>query len=135
MYAIYGTVFRCNTVCKVLWIKIRFFFVKCTLTFWGRPDYSADYKISDCTDTRVYFSKKPQNITYQCPKLRVHPAPGVHISTAGDVHPVCARFLSHLLLLCIGRVHGAISGCIDLWEVHPVSAENKSLISDTAYLR
>ena len=52
----------------------------------------------------------------QCPKLRVHPAPGVHISTAGctilgGVHPMCARFLSHLLLLYIGRVHGGISGC------------------------
>ena len=35
----------------------------------------------------------------QCPKLRVHPAPGVHISTAGctilgGVHPVCAAFLA-----------------------------------------
>ena len=73
---------------------------------------------------------------YQCPKLRVHPAPGVHISTAGCtifgvVHPVYARFLSHLSLLYIGRVHGAISGCTVLWEVHPVSAQNKSLISDT----
>ena len=73
----------------------------------------------------------------QCPKLKVHPAPGVHISTAGctifgGVHPVCARFLSHLLLLYIGRVHGAISGCTVLWEVHPASAQNKSLISDTA---
>ena len=72
----------------------------------------------------------------QCPKLRVHPAPGVHISTAGCtifecVHPVCARILSHLLLLYIGRVHGAISGCTVLWEVHPASAQNKSLISDT----
>ena len=72
----------------------------------------------------------------QCPKLRVHPAPGVHISTAGctilgGVHPVCARFLSHLLLLYIGRVHGAISGCTVLREVHPASAQNKSLISDT----
>ena len=42
-----------------------------------------------------------------------------------------ARFLSHLLLLYIGRVHGAISGCTVLWEVHPASAQNKSLISDT----
>ena len=72
----------------------------------------------------------------QCPKLRVHPAPGVHISTAGctilgGVHPVCARFLNHLLLLYIRRVHGAISGCTVLREVHPVSAQNKSLISDT----
>ena len=44
---------------------------------------------------------------------------------------MCACFLSHLLLLYIGRVHGAISGCTVLWEVHPVSAQNKSLISDT----
>ena len=74
----------------------------------------------------------------QCPKLRVHPAPCVHISMAGctilgSVHPVCARFLSHLLLLYIGRVHGAISGCTVLWEVHPESAQNKSLISDTGF--
>ena len=48
---------------------------------------------------------------------------------------MCARFLSHLLLVYIGRVHGAISGCTVLWEVHPASAQNKSLISDTAYLK
>ena len=71
----------------------------------------------------------------KCPKLRVHPAPGVHISTTGctilgGVHPVCARFFCHLLLLYIGRVHGAISGYTVLWEVHPASAQNKSLISD-----
>ena len=82
----------------------------------------------------VYFH---MHLPIQCPKLRVHPAPGVHISTAGctilgGVYPVCARFLSHLLLLYIGGVHGAISGCIVLWEVHPASAQNKSLISDTA---
>ena len=45
---------------------------------------------------------------------------------------MCAHFLSHLLLLYIGRVHGAISGCTVFLEVHPVSAQNKSLISDTA---
>ena len=44
---------------------------------------------------------------------------------------MCARFLSHLLLLYIGTVHGEISWCTDLWEVHPASAQNKSLISDT----
>ena len=75
-------------------------------------------------------------IVGQCPKLRVHPAPGAHISTAGctilgGVHPVCARFLSHLLLLYTGRVDGSISGCTVLWEVHPASAQNTSLISDT----
>ena len=59
----------------------------------------------------------------QCPKLRVHPAPGVHISTAGctifgSVHPVCARFLSQLYKegACRNfRVHsfrkGAPCGC------------------------
>ena len=81
--------------------------------------------------------ERPLSIPIQCPKLKVHTAPGVHISTAGctilgGVHPVCARFLSHLLLLYIGRVPGAISGCTVLWEVHPASAQNKSLISDTA---
>ena len=45
---------------------------------------------------------------------------------------MCARFLSSLSFLYIGRVHGAISGCTVLGEVHPVSAQNKSLISDTA---
>ena len=46
---------------------------------------------------------------------------------------MCARFLSNLLLLYIGRVHGSISGCTVLWEVHPASAQNKSLISDTDF--
>ena len=50
---------------------------------------------------------------------------------SGGVHPECARFLGYLLLLYIGRVHGAISGCTVLGEVHPVSAQNKTLISDT----
>ena len=44
---------------------------------------------------------------------------------------MCARFLSCLLLLYIGRVHGKNSGCTVLGEVYPVSAQNKSLISDT----
>ena len=30
-------------------------------------------------------------------------------------------------------MHGAISGCTVLGEVHPVSAQHKSLISDTVY--
>ena len=44
---------------------------------------------------------------------------------------MCARFLSQLLLLYIERVHGTISGCTVLWEVHSQGAQNKSLISDT----
>ena len=76
---------------------------------------------------------------WQCPELRVHPAPGVHISTArctifGGVHSVCARFLSHLSLLYIKSVHEEMSGCTVLGEGHPVSAQNKSLISDTDWL-
>ena len=68
--------------------------------------------------------------------MNLHPAPDVHISTAGctisrGVHPVCARFLSYLLLLYNGMVHGAISGCTVLGKVHPMSAQNKSLILDT----
>ena len=47
---------------------------------------------------------------------------------------MCARFLSHLLLLYSGRLHGAMSGCTVLWEMHPASAQTKSLISDTAYI-
>ena len=61
-------------------------------------------------------------------EIKVHLAPGAHISMAGctifaGVHPVCARFLSCLLLLYIGRVHGEISGCTVLGEAHPVSAQ------------
>ena len=72
-------------------------------------------------------------------EIKGAPAPGAHISTDGStifggVHPVCARFLSYLLLLYIGRVHRAISGCTVLGEVHPVSAQNKSLISEIAYM-
>ena len=44
---------------------------------------------------------------------------------------MCARFLSHFVLLYIGRVHGPFSGCTVYGEVHPVSAQNKSIISDT----
>ena len=46
---------------------------------------------------------------------------------------MCARFLSHFVLLYIGRVHGPFFGCTVLGEVHPVSAHNISLISDTDY--
>ena len=47
---------------------------------------------------------------------------------------MCARFLSNLSFLYIGRVHGTISGCTVLGEVHPLSAQNKSLISDTGII-
>ena len=66
-------------------------------------------------------------MTSQCSKLRVHPAPSAHISTArctiyGGVHPVCTHFLSYLSFLYIGRVHGAISRCTVLGGVHRIQA-------------
>ena len=74
----------------------------------------------------------------QCLKLRVHPVPGVHVSAAGctffeGVHPECAVFLffNYLVLLHIGRVHKESSGRTVSGGVHPVGAQNKTLISDT----
>ena len=66
--------------------------------------------------------------TMQCPKLRVHPAPGAHISAAGctifgGVHPECARYFESLSLLHSRRVHGENPGCTVLREVHPVGAK------------
>ena len=87
------------------------------------PDSQRLKLLREVAGTRVYDERKEESKAIlretgtcgqhhtirQCPKLRVHPAPGVHISTAGctilgGVHPVCARFLSHLILLYIGRV-------------------------------
>ena len=56
---------------------------------------------------------------------KIKGAPGAHISAAE-----CTIFGG---VLYIGRVHGAISGCTG--KVRPVRAQNKSVISDTAYLR
>ena len=36
-----------------------------------------------------------------------------------------------IIAIYIGSVYGAISGCTVLGKVHLVSAQNKSLISDT----
>ena len=51
-----------------------------------------------------------------CPKLSMHPAPGVHIFRAvcmifKGVHPECAHLYSHLSLLHNKRVHGEVPGC------------------------
>ena len=43
-------------------------------------------------------------------------------------------FEPFIITIYIGRVHGAISGCTVLWEVHPASAQNNSLISDTVQM-
>ena len=66
-------------------------------------------------------------IHLQCPKLSLHPAPGVHIFRAGctiskDVHPDCAHFSSHLSLLHIRRVHGEVPGYTVSEGVHPAGA-------------
>ena len=45
----------------------------------------------------------------------------------GGVHPVCSRFLSHLLLLYIERVHGTISGCTVLWGKCTLRVHKKKL--------
>ena len=78
-----------------------------------------------------------QTIAKSVSKIKGAPCTPAHIFTAGctifgGVHPLCARFLSHFVLLYIGRVHGPFSACTVLKEVHPVSAQNNSLISDTA---
>ena len=67
----------------------------------------------------------------QCPKLSMHPAPGVHIFRAGctifkDVHPDCAHIFSHLSLLNIRRVHGEVPGCTVSRGVHPAGAQSKT---------
>ena len=40
-------------------------------------------------------------------------------------------FFENLSLLHIRRVHGENPGCTVLEEMHPVGAQNKTLISDT----
>ena len=43
-------------------------------------------------------------------------------------------FFELFIIAVYWKVHGAISGCTLLGEVHPVSAQNKGLISDTVGL-
>ena len=116
----------------------------CMITYSNlRPETVFLLNQTPVSPTHMAYCILWQNVIFipiliQCPKLRVHPAPGAHIFTAGctifgGVHPACARFLSHLLYLHIMRVHGEITGRTFLGEVHPVGAPNKILISDTAY--
>ena len=48
--------------------------------------------------------------------------------------PGVCMFLEPSIIAIYWVGHGAISGCTVLWEVHPASAQNNSLISDTAIL-
>ena len=105
----------------------------------GRSGYlnATFFSLASCNVlNQLHYDVITLYIYMQCPKLRVYPAPGVHISAAGctifrGVHPECARFLSYLLLLHIGRVHGENSGRTVSGGVHPVGAQSKTLISDT----
>ena len=67
------------------------------------------------------------------PKLRVHPAPGAHIFMAGctlfgGVHAVCPCFLSHLLLLYIGRCMELFPGAQFSGTEHLYQKEKNSVL-------
>ena len=66
----------------------------------------------------------------------VRKCPGHTFFAAGctisdGVYPERAPFFNYLSLLYIRRFHEEISGCTVLADMHPVSAENISLILDT----
>ena len=78
------------------------------------------------------------NIIYirQCPKLRVHlhlvrtfPRPGAQFSEVctRSVHDLWRFYHYHILGGCMAKIQGAEF----LGEVHPMGAQNKTLISDT----
>ena len=49
---------------------------------------------------------------------------------------MCARFFElYIIAIYWEGAYGAIFGCTVFEKVHPVSARNKSLISDTEYVR
>ena len=76
---------------------------------------------------------------YQCSKLKVHSAPGVHISEAGRtffgcVRPLGAHFFTQFSLQYTRGVHRktperTVSIC-----VHPRGTQNKTLISNNVYI-
>ena len=72
----------------------------------------------------------------QCSKLRVHSAPGAHISAAGrtffgHVRPMCAHFFTQFSLQYTRGVHRKIPGRTVLIWMHPRGAQNKTLVSNT----
>ena len=64
----------------------------------------------------------------QCSKLRVHTAPGAHISVDGRTF---AHFFNEILWLYTRGVHGQAAGCTFYEHVRPDGAQNKTLISNT----
>ena len=88
----------------------------------------------------LYYGKfeEIQGNTYmcQCSKLRVHSAPGAHISAAGRtffgrVRPMCAHFFTQFSLQYTRGVHREIPGRTVSICLHPRGAQNKTLISNT----
>ena len=78
-------------------------------------------------------------INLQCSKLRVHSAPGAHISAAGRtffgrVRPMCAHFFTRFSFQYTRGVHRKIFGRTISICVHPSGAQNKALISNTDLL-
>ena len=72
----------------------------------------------------------------QCLKLKVRPAPEAHISDDGRtifgrVHPMCMHFPYREKLI---EAQGKVTGRTVVKSLHPLSAENKTLISNTGYL-
>ena len=86
--------------------------LKCSHNLWDRiqsgviPSWSRHRGLSRCPSFTY-------SLTLQCPKL-------------------CMFF--ELLIITTRRVHGKIPGCTILGEVHPVGAQNKTLILDTEYV-
>ena len=73
----------------------------------------------------------------QCSKLRVHSAPGAHISAAGRtffrrVCPMYSHLYTQFSLQYTRGVHGKIPGGTVSICVHPWSAHKKNLILNTA---
>ena len=65
-------------------------------------EFNSHFKHSRGQSSFIHIKLIILTMAVQCPKLRVHPAPGAHIFTAGCTifgggHPVCARFLSLLI--------------------------------------
>ena len=77
-------------------------------------------------------------IPSQCSRIRFYfgHTRGAHFNSR--VHdfwrcaPGVCTFFEPFIIAIYWEGDGAISGCTVLWEVHPASAQNKSLISDTA---
>ena len=77
----------------------------------------------------------------QCSKLRVHPAPGVHILVAGcTCFRTCApgRCMvlgTFIMIIYRNELLNILPGARFLLSMHPMGAQNNSLISNTVNSR